>query len=255
MPIGFLITGQYGLRDRNIHVYPKSCGNHGNQLHFRPDWQNPGWGWSDAGFLTGIAVGGITGGVASAWFYGAGKGIEKLKAGFRAGKGGFNSMNKSRTPEEAGISVSDSRRIQNAATRTNQDIVVVGSRANGTATPTSDCDLMIFKGNISCYILLLKSPLTLENTKFIAGEISFIVSLELYLPTRHYEPDKGKNKGNKIIIQHKITRQKELVEMLSVFGAQSQEHNDNDNIYPINRLLDWIDVIKQSFHLCLNNFQ
>ncbi len=36
---------------------------------------------------------------------------------------------------------------------------------------------MIFKGNISCYILLLKYPLTLEKTKFIAGEISLIVSL------------------------------------------------------------------------------
>lgn len=51
-----------------------------------------------------------------------------------------------------------------------------------------DCDLMIFKGNISCYILLLKSPLTLENTKFIAGKLSLIVSLVLYPPTRHYEP-------------------------------------------------------------------
>ena len=40
--------------------------------------------------------------------------------------------------------------------------------------PNPDCDLMIFKGNISCYILLLKSLLTLENTKFIAGELSLI---------------------------------------------------------------------------------
>ena len=47
---------------------------------------------------------------------------------------------------------------------------------------------MIFKGNISCYIILLKSPLTLENTKFIAGELSLIISLVLYLPTRHYKP-------------------------------------------------------------------
>ena len=46
---------------------------------------------------------------------------------------------------------------------------------------------MISKGNISYYILLLKSPLTLENTKFIVGELSLIVSLMLYLPTRHYE--------------------------------------------------------------------
>ncbi len=53
---------------------------------------------------------------------------------------------------------------------------------------TSDCNLMIFKGNIICYILLLKSPLTLENTKFIAGEFSLMVSLMLYLHTGHYEP-------------------------------------------------------------------
>ncbi len=52
----------------------------------------------------------------------------------------------------------------------------------------SDCDLMIFKGNISYYICLLKSPLTLENTKFIAGGLSLKVSLVLYLPTRHYKP-------------------------------------------------------------------
>ena len=52
----------------------------------------------------------------------------------------------------------------------------------------SDCDLMIFKGNISCYILLLKYPLTHENTKFVAGELSLKVSLVLYLPTGHYEP-------------------------------------------------------------------
>ncbi len=47
---------------------------------------------------------------------------------------------------------------------------------------------MIFKESINCYILLLKSPLTLENTKFIAGELSLIASLVLYLPTGHYEP-------------------------------------------------------------------
>ncbi len=47
---------------------------------------------------------------------------------------------------------------------------------------------MIFKGNISHYILLLKSPPTLDNTKFIAGELSLKVSLVLYLPTRHYGP-------------------------------------------------------------------
>ncbi len=59
-------------------------------------------------------------------------------------------------------------------------------RKNESQIP--DCDLMIFKGNISCYILLLKYPLTLENTKFIAGEIALKVSLVLYIPTGHYEP-------------------------------------------------------------------
>ena len=46
--------------------------------------------------------------------------------------------------------------------------------------------------------MLLKYPLTLENTKFIAGEISLKVSLVLYIPIGHYKPDKGKNEGNKI---------------------------------------------------------
>ncbi len=63
-----------------------------------------------------------------------------------------------------------------------------GKRMNVYSHPNPDCDLMIFKGNISCYILLLKSLLTLENTKFIAGELSLIVSLVLYLLTGHYEP-------------------------------------------------------------------
>jgi len=47
---------------------------------------------------------------------------------------------------------------------------------------------MIFKGNISCYILLLKNLLTLENTKFIAGGLSLKVSLVLYLPTGYNKP-------------------------------------------------------------------
>jgi hypothetical protein len=55
------------------------------------------------------------------------------------------------------------------------------------SSSNTDCDLMIFKGNISCYILLLKNPLTLENTKFIAGKLSLKVSLALYLPTGHYK--------------------------------------------------------------------
>ncbi len=40
---------------------------------------------------------------------------------------------------------------------------------------------------LSCYILLLNSPKALENTGFIAGELSLIVSLVLYRPTSVYE--------------------------------------------------------------------
>jgi hypothetical protein len=48
-----------------------------------------------------------------------------------------------RTAEEAGISAADAARIQNAATRTNQRITVVGSRAEGTAKAGSDWDYIM----------------------------------------------------------------------------------------------------------------
>ena len=51
----------------------------------------------------------------------------------------------SKTPSSP-ISSSDARRIQNAANRTNQNITVVGSRANGTAGSNSDWDY-IMSGN------------------------------------------------------------------------------------------------------------
>ena len=57
--------------------------------------------------------------------------------GSTAGGGSGNGM---RTPEQAGISSGDAARLQNAANRTGQEINVVGSRANGTATPMSDWD-------------------------------------------------------------------------------------------------------------------
>ena len=69
----------------------------------------------------------------------------------------------------------------------NVESVCLGNKNSAVITTNSDCDLMIFKGNISCYILLLKNPLTLENTKFIAGKLSLKVSLALYLPTGHYK--------------------------------------------------------------------
>jgi len=46
--------------------------------------------------------------------------------------------------------------------------------------------------------LLLKSPLTLENTKFIAGELSLKVSLCYIFPQGITNTDKRKNEGNKI---------------------------------------------------------
>jgi len=48
-----------------------------------------------------------------------------------------------KTWQEAGISPEDARIIQNAADRTKQTIIVVGSRANGTSTPTSDWDYIM----------------------------------------------------------------------------------------------------------------
>ena len=39
----------------------------------------------------------------------------------------------------------------------------------------------------NCYILLLNSPQTIENTRFAAGELSLIVSLVLYRSTSVYE--------------------------------------------------------------------
>jgi hypothetical protein len=54
-----------------------------------------------------------------------------------------NATDGARTAQEAGISVADARRIQNAANRTNQEIIVVGTRADGTAGPLSDWDYLM----------------------------------------------------------------------------------------------------------------
>ena len=53
-----------------------------------------------------------------------------------------------RTWQEAGISPSDALRIQNAANKSGQEIIVVGSHAKGTASITSDWDY-ILSGNSS----------------------------------------------------------------------------------------------------------
>ncbi|MFF1452173.1 polymorphic toxin-type HINT domain-containing protein [Streptomyces sp. NPDC058274] len=48
-----------------------------------------------------------------------------------------------RTASEAGISPNDAQRIQNAADKAGQPIIVVGSRANGSANPASDWDYIL----------------------------------------------------------------------------------------------------------------
>ncbi|MBD0342700.1 MAG: nucleotidyltransferase domain-containing protein [Microcoleus sp. Co-bin12] len=75
-----------------------------------------------------------------------------------------------KTWQEAGISPEDARRIQNAADRTKQTIIVVGSRANGTSTPTSDWD----------YIMLGKSRQRHSASSSVPREVAakLIVQVE-----------------------------------------------------------------------------
>ena len=61
------------------------------------------------------------------------------------------------------------------------------SAFNSNSFPNSDWDFTCFKRFNNCYILLLNSPQFLENTGFVAGELSLIVSLVLYRPTSVYE--------------------------------------------------------------------
>ena len=51
----------------------------------------------------------------------------------------------------------------------------------------SDWDFTCFRKFNNCYILLLNSLQSLENTGFVAGELSIIVSLVLYRTTSVYE--------------------------------------------------------------------
>ena len=48
-------------------------------------------------------------------------------------------------------------------------------------------DFIYSKKFNNCYILLSNISQSLENTKFVAGELSLIVSLVLYRPTSVYE--------------------------------------------------------------------
>ncbi|MCP4345580.1 MAG: RHS repeat-associated core domain-containing protein, partial [Desulfobacterales bacterium] len=73
--------------------------------------------------------------VSSICLWGSFRGLLKSPAG--------NSIPPRRTWQEAGISPSNAQRIQNAATRTNQRIIVVGSRAKDTAQANSDWDYIM----------------------------------------------------------------------------------------------------------------
>ena len=55
------------------------------------------------------------------------------------------------------------------------------------ASTNLNWDFIYSKGFNNCYILLSNISQSLENTKFIAGELSLIVSLALYRPTSVYE--------------------------------------------------------------------
>ncbi|MFO7936637.1 MAG: hypothetical protein R6V06_03415 [Kiritimatiellia bacterium] len=71
--------------------------------------------------------------------------IGGVSGGTVAGGSPNNGVN---TWQEAGINPGEAQRIQNAANRTGQQITVVGSRAEGTATAASDWDY-IMSGNSS----------------------------------------------------------------------------------------------------------
>ena len=63
-------------------------------------------------------------------------------------------------------------------------------------------DFIYSKGFNNCYILLSNISQSLENTKFIAGELSLIVSLVLYRPTSVYELWQGQIQGHKMSSEH-----------------------------------------------------
>ena len=58
---------------------------------------------------------------------------------------------------------------------------------------------MYSKGFNNCYILLSNISESLENTKFVAGDLSFDFPLCYIFPYGFMNPDKGKYKGKKIL--------------------------------------------------------
>ena len=81
-------------------------------------------------------------------------------------------------------------------------ITVFSSKGKFVNSAISDWDFTYFKGFNICYILLLNSPQALENTGFIAGELSIIVSLVLYRPLSVYELWQGQIQGHKMSSGH-----------------------------------------------------
>ena len=92
-----------------------------------------GWYWNASDYERGVVLGGVA------------EKMTELYVGGRLYSMGNGSSQASglKTWEEAGISASEAKRIQNAANRINKPINVVGSRARGDASPISDWDYVV----------------------------------------------------------------------------------------------------------------
>ena len=66
-------------------------------------------------------------------------------------------------------------------------LILIGFFKDKFKQENFDWDFTCFREFNNCYILLLNSLQTLENTGFIAGELFLIVSLVLYRPISVYE--------------------------------------------------------------------
>lgn len=86
------------------------------------------------------------------------------------------------TPEQAGISNADSLRIQNAANRTNQQITVVGSRANGTATGLFDWDYILSGKSVQRHSAASSLPRGISGGEIYRPGIDIWQSYNPYAP-------------------------------------------------------------------------
>lgn len=82
--------------------------------------------------------------------------------------------------------MNDARRIQNAATRTNQNITVVGSRANGIATPTSDWDYYMAGKSSQRHLATSSLPRVTSGgeTNYLGGDSGISTNFELFFYCR-----------------------------------------------------------------------